>query len=152
MTRKRKRLMIVLAAMALLAGGAALVGYQLRENIALFKSPSEIAKEGIAPGRRFRVGGLVEEHSVKRGPDGVTISFRVTDLSQSLPVTYRGIVPDLFREGQGVVAEGQLDPSGTFVASEVLAKHDERYMPPEVAKTLPPDVVNRLRQQEKAAK
>jgi cytochrome c-type biogenesis protein CcmE len=136
MTRKRKRLVMVLGAMAALGIGVALVGYALRENIALFKSPTEIAQEQIPEGRRFRIGGLVEDHSVTRGADGVTISFRVTDGVSSVPVSYRGILPDLFREGQGVVAMGALDGSGTFKASEVLAKHDERYMPPEVVKAL----------------
>ena len=136
MTRKRKRLVILLSAMAALGVGVGLVGYALRQNIALFKSPSEIAQEKIPEGRRFRIGGLVEDHSVTRGADGVTVSFRVTDGANSVPVTYRGILPDLFREGQGVVAMGQLDTHGTFQASEVLAKHDERYMPPEVVKAL----------------
>ena len=136
MTRKRKRLWMVLGAMAALGIGVALVGYALRENIALFKSPTEIAQEKIPEGRRFRIGGLVEDHSVTRAADGVTVSFRVTDGANSVPVTYRGILPDLFREGQGVVAMGALDASGTFKASEVLAKHDERYMPPEVVKAL----------------
>jgi len=135
-TRKRKRLAIVLAAMAALGVGAAFVGFALRDNIALFRSPTEIVKEQLPAGRRFRVGGIVEEHSFKRGPDGVTVSFRVTDMANSIPVSYRGILPDLFREGQGVVAMGQLDSNGTFQASEILAKHDERYMPPEVVKAL----------------
>ena len=136
MTRKRKRLWMVLGALAALGIGVGLVGYALRENIALFKSPTEITQEKIPEGRRFRIGGLVEDHSVVRGADGVTVSFRVTDGAASVPVTYRGILPDLFREGQGVVAMGALDASGTFKASEVLAKHDERYMPPEVVKAL----------------
>ena len=136
MTRKHKRLAIVLASMAALGVGTALVLSAFRDNLVFFYSPTEIETKHVPPERRFRVGGLVEEKSVQRGSDGVTVSFRVTDMSHSVPVTYRGILPDLFREGQGVVCEGMLDAGGTFVASEVLAKHDERYMPPEVVKAL----------------
>jgi len=146
MTRKRKRLVIVLGAMAALGIGTWLVLSALSDNIALFKTPSDIAQEKIAAGRRFRIGGMVEEHSVARGPDGVTITFRVTDLTRSLPVSYRGILPDLFREGQGVVANGQLDASGVFQASEILAKHDERYMPPELAKAMPQEAIDKMKQ------
>jgi cytochrome c-type biogenesis protein CcmE len=136
MTRKRKRLVIVLASMAALGIGAALVLSAFRDNLVFFYSPTEVTTKHVPPERRFRVGGLVEEQSVKRGADGVTVTFRVTDMNQSLKVSYRGVLPDLFREGQGVVAEGKLDSSGMFQASEVLAKHDERYMPPEVVKAL----------------
>lgn len=106
------------------------------ESLVFFHSPSEIAEKGIPVERRFRLGGLVEENSVEKANDGVTISFRVTDTAVSVPVRYRGLLPDLFREGQGVVADGALDGSGTFVATEILAKHDETYMPPEVAEAL----------------
>ncbi len=106
------------------------------ESLVFFHSPSEIAEKGIPAERRFRLGGLVEENSVEKANDGVTISFRVTDTAVSVPVRYRGLLPDLFREGQGVVADGALDGSGTFVATEILAKHDETYMPPEVAEAL----------------
>ena len=126
----------VLASMAALGIGVALVLSAFRDNLVFFYSPTEITTKNVPPDRRFRVGGLVEEKSVTRGADGVTVSFRVTDMNHSVPVTYRGVLPDLFREGQGVVAEGKLDTSGTFQASEVLAKHDERYMPPEVVKAL----------------
>ncbi len=134
MTRKRRRLYVVLAGMVLLSGAVALVLTALQENISYFYSPSDI---GTAPRERsIRLGGLVEEGSVKRLADGVTVEFRVTDLAESVPVTYKGLLPDLFREGQGVVTEGMLGPDGVFVAREVLAKHDETYMPPEVADAL----------------
>ena len=134
MTRKRRRLYMVLSGMVLLSGAAALVLTALQENISYFYSPSDL---NTAPaGRSVRLGGLVEEGSVKRQDDGLTVTFRITDLSQSVAVTYKGILPDLFREGQGVVTEGTLGPGGQFVAREVLAKHDETYMPPEVADAL----------------
>ena len=125
---------MVLSGMVLLSGAAALVLTALQENISYFYSPSDL---NTAPaGRSVRLGGLVEEGSVKRQDDGLTVTFRITDLSQSVAVTYKGILPDLFREGQGVVTEGTLGPGGQFVAREVLAKHDETYMPPEVADAL----------------
>ena len=134
MTRKRRRLTIVLAGMVLLSGAVALVLAALDENLSYFHSPSDIA--GAPPGRPIRLGGLVEEDSVARQADGVTVTFRVTDLAESVPVTYSGLLPDLFREGQGVITEGTLGADGVFVAREVLAKHDETYMPREVADAL----------------
>ena len=136
MTRKRRRLFVVLAGMATLGVAAALVLSALDDNLVFFHSPSEVAAREIPPDRFFRLGGLVEEESVERDADGLTVRFRVTDLSQTVAVTYTGLLPDLFAEGQGVVAEGRLDASGVFVASEVLAKHDENYLPPEVAEAL----------------
>jgi len=134
MTRKRRRLAIVLAGMVLLSGAVALVLAALDENLSYFYSPSDIAE---APrGRPIRLGGLVEEDSVERQTDGVTVTFRITDLANSIAVSYRGLLPDLFREGQGVITEGTLGPDGVFVAREVLAKHDETYMPREVADAL----------------
>ena len=134
MTRKRRRLAIVLAGMVLLSGAVALVLAALDQNLSYFYSPSDIAE---APrGRPIRLGGLVEEDSVERQTDGVTVTFRVTDLANSIAVTYQGLLPDLFREGQGVITEGTLGPDGVFVAREVLAKHDETYMPREVADAL----------------
>jgi cytochrome c-type biogenesis protein CcmE len=135
MTRKRRRLYLLLAAMAGLGIAAALVLTAFRDNLVFFYAPSDVAAKGVPEARRFRLGGLVEEHSVHRLADGVTVEFRVTDLRTDMPVVYRGVLPDLFREGQGVVAEGMLK-GGVFQASEVLAKHDEKYMPPEVAKAL----------------
>jgi cytochrome c-type biogenesis protein CcmE len=135
MTRKRRRLYLLLAAMAGLGVAAALVLTAFRDNLVFFYAPTDISTKHVPDARRFRLGGLVEEHSVHRLADGVTVEFRVTDLRSDLPVIYRGVLPDLFREGQGVVAEGVLK-DGVFQASEVLAKHDEKYMPPEVAKAL----------------
>ncbi len=135
MTRKRRRLYMLLAGLGGLAIATTLVLLALRSNLAFFYSPSEVVAQHVPEARRFRLGGLVEENSVHRRPDGVTVEFRVTDTRTALPVTYRGVLPDLFREGQGVVAEGTLK-SGVFQATEVLAKHDEKYMPPEVAQKL----------------
>ncbi|WP_207485619.1 cytochrome c maturation protein CcmE [Arenibaculum pallidiluteum] len=131
MTRKKRRLsMLVLAALGLgTATALALTAFQ--DNIVFFYSPSDLQAREVGD-RSFRLGGMVETGSVQRLADGVTIAFRVTDTAHTVPVVYKGIVPDLFREGQGVVAEGRLGPDGTFVAREVLAKHDENYMPPEV--------------------
>jgi cytochrome c-type biogenesis protein CcmE len=112
-----------------------LVLYALRDAIVFFHTPSDIAEKHIAPGERFRLGGLVAAGSVKRG-DGTKVDFVVTDTLKTVPVSYEGVLPDLFREGQGVVAEGKLTPAGLFIADTVLAKHDETYMPPEVAKAL----------------
>ena len=134
MTRKRRRLYMVLGGMALLSAAAALVLTALDENLSYFYDPSNIAE--APPGRAIRLGGLVEEDSVARQADGVTVTFRITDRANSIPVTYKGLLPDLFREGQGVITEGSLSPGGVFVAREVLAKHDETYMPREVADAL----------------
>ncbi|WP_282604954.1 cytochrome c maturation protein CcmE [Pelagibius sp. Alg239-R121] len=136
MTRKRRRLYMVLAGMATLGVAAALILTAFQDNIVLFCSPSDIQSKASCAKRDIRLGGLVEEESVTRDADGITISFRVTDLSNSVPVTYKGILPDLFREGQGVVTEGTVNAQGIFVAREVLAKHDETYMPKEVADAL----------------
>ncbi len=135
MTRKRRRLLVVLAGMATLGVAAVLVLSALDDNLVFFHSPSEVAAREIPPDRFFRLGGLVEEESVERDADGLTVRFRVTDLSQSVPVSYTGLLPDLFAEGQGVVAEGYLR-DGAFTATEVLAKHDENYIPREVVEAL----------------
>ena len=136
MTRKRRRLYIVLTGLLLLGGATALVLTAFEENILFFYSPSDLQAEPPPPGRVIRMGGLVEEGTVEKSGDSVAVSFRITDLSHSIPVTYSGILPDLFREGQGVVTQGVLGPDGVFQAQEVLAKHDETYMPPEVADAL----------------
>ncbi len=136
MNRKRLRLYLVLASLAVLGLAAFLVLRALDSELVFFLSPSEIATKPPAAGQQIRLGGLVEAGSVDRsGGDGV-IAFVVTDLAAQVKVSYRGILPDLFREGQGVVVQGAFDDSGQFVAAEVLAKHDETYMPPEVAKAL----------------
>lgn len=127
-------MIVVLAGLAALGVASALVLSAFRDNLVFFHSPSDLAAEPIPPERVFRLGGLVEEGSVKR--EGETTHFRVTDLAQSVAVSYSGLLPDLFREGQGVVAEGRLTADGEFIASKVLAKHDENYMPPEVADSL----------------
>jgi cytochrome c-type biogenesis protein CcmE len=129
MTRKQRRLMMIGGALGVLAIAAALVLNALRDSIVFFSTPVMVAEQHIPPGKRFRLGGLV------RG-DNLAVKFEVTDGSATLPVAYQGILPDLFREGQGVVAEGALDGSGIFKADTVLAKHDETYMPKEVADAL----------------
>jgi len=136
MKRKHRRLVFVLVGMAGLAIAADLVLNAFRDNLVFFYSPSEILAKHVPEGRRLRVGGLVEEGSVRRLDDGLTTEFRVTDLSETIKVVFKGVLPDLFREGQGVVAEGSLGANGVFVADSVLAKHDEKYMPPEVADAL----------------
>ncbi len=117
------------------AAAAALVLTAFEDNIVFFHSPTELSERNFAPTQRLRVGGLVEAGSVAKAADGVSVSFTVTDTAKSVPVTFKGILPDLFREGQGIVAEGHLR-EGVFVAAEVLAKHDETYMPPEVAEAI----------------
>jgi cytochrome c-type biogenesis protein CcmE len=134
MTRKQRRLTLIGLALAILGIAAALALSALRDNIVFFHSPTEIAAKKIEPGTRFRLGGLVKQGSVKR--EGLQARFEVTDGNLSLAVLYVGVLPDLFREGQGVVTEGALDASGTFRADTVLAKHDENYMPREVVDAL----------------
>ncbi|MFO1035394.1 MAG: cytochrome c maturation protein CcmE [Geminicoccaceae bacterium] len=133
--RKKQRLMLVVLALLLLGGATGLVLTALDDKVAFFVSPSDIATKDISPGRQFRLGGLVVAGSIVHEQDGL-VRFEVTDTAHQVPVTYKGILPDLFREGQGIVAQGQLGPDGSFVASEVLAKHDEKYMPKEVADAL----------------
>jgi cytochrome c-type biogenesis protein CcmE len=135
MTRKQKRGVLIGSGVAILSLAALLVMFAFRENIVFFHTPSDVTANKIEAGQRFRLGGLVAEGSVKRG-QGTTVGFSVTDTLAKVDVTYTGILPDLFREGQGVVTEGRLGPDGVFVADTVLAKHDENYMPPEVAKAL----------------
>lgn len=134
MKRKHKRLTFVLVALLLLGGAATLVLNAFEENIVFFMSPSDVAAGKVGEDRRFRLGGLVVDGSVDKSA-GETVSFKITDMSETVSVTYTGILPDLFREGQGVVCEGHI-VNGVFVADEVLAKHDENYMPPEVADAL----------------
>jgi cytochrome c-type biogenesis protein CcmE len=132
--RKRRRLWIVILGLLLLSAATALILTAFRDSIVFFYTPTELAEKPVPAGRALRIGGVVEDGSVSRAGD--VIHFRVTDLKQSLPVVYKGILPDLFREGQGVVAEGTLGSDGVFHARQVLAKHDETYMPPEVAAAL----------------
>nr|PZN72603.1 MAG: cytochrome c maturation protein CcmE [Pseudomonadota bacterium] len=135
MTRKQRRAVLILACVGLLSVASLLVLFALRDSIVFFHTPSEVAEKGIPVGQRFRLGGLVAEGSVRRG-EGSRIEFGVTDTVKTINVVYEGVLPDLFREGQGVVTEGRLDASGKFLADTVLAKHDENYMPPEVADAL----------------
>lgn len=133
--RKRRRLAFVFALLAASGGGAALIIYALKDNVLYFYSPSDVVAKHVQPGIAFRIGGLVETGSLHRGA-GAGVTFVVSDGKATVPVSYDGILPSLFREGQGVVALGALTPSGSFAATEVLAKHDERYMPPEVVDAL----------------
>ncbi|MDB5564778.1 MAG: CcmE/CycJ protein [Tardiphaga sp.] len=135
MTRRQRRLTLIGGSLAVLAIAAALVLNALRDSIVFFSTPTMAAEKHVPVGKRFRLGGMVEQGSLVRG-DNLAISFKVSDGGATLPVTYKGILPDLFREGQGVVAEGALDAAGVFKADTVLAKHDENYMPKEVADAL----------------
>jgi len=134
MKRKHKRLTFVVIALAFLGVAATLILNAYEDNIVFFYSPTEMISKQLKPDQRLRLGGLVEDGSLKNLADG-EVTFRVTDMANTITVQFKGILPDLFREGQGVIAEGRLE-NGTFVAGEVLAKHDENYMPPEVAEAL----------------
>jgi cytochrome c-type biogenesis protein CcmE len=134
MTRKQRRLTLIGSSLVVLAFAAGLVLYAMRDSIVFFSTPTMAAEQHIAPGKRFRLGGLVQPGSLVCRNDGA--NFEVADGGAKLPVTYKGLLPDLFREGQGVIAEGSLDASGTFRAETVLAKHDENYMPKDVADAL----------------
>jgi cytochrome c-type biogenesis protein CcmE len=133
-TRKQRRLYFVLLGMLALGAAVALVLTAISDSLVYFYSPTDIVSQRIPEGRRMRIGGLVEEGSVKK--DGKMVNFKITDITNSLGVSYAGILPDLFREGQGVVVEGRMEKDGLFHATEVLAKHDEKYMPKEVAEAL----------------
>ena len=135
MTRKQRRGVLIGSGVAILTVAAILVMFALKDSVVFFHTPSDVTEKNIPAGQRIRLGGLVEQGSVKRG-EGTAVSFTVTDTLKNIPVTYNGVLPDLFREGQGVVAEGALDGSGQFKADSVLAKHDENYMPKEVADSL----------------
>ena len=135
MTRRQRRLLLIGAGGAVLGVAIALVLIALKDSIVFFNSPTDVAEKHIAPGSRIRLGGLIKEGSVVRG-ENLQVHFDVTDGNATIPVAYQGLLPDLFREGQGVVTEGTLEPSGTFKADTVLAKHDEVYMPKEVADAL----------------
>ena len=136
MKPRHKRLAMIAGGVAALGVAAALVLSAFNQNLVFFFTPTQVAENQAPQGRTFRIGGLVTPGSVKRQADGVTVQFVVTDTARSILVVYRGILPDLFREGKGVVTQGRLDTDGVFHASEVLAKHDENYMPPEAAEAL----------------
>lgn len=131
MKPRSKRLLLLGGAAALLIGAVALVLTAFQENLVFFHTPSEVAAGKAPQGRTFRVGGMVEEGSIQRQADGLTVAFVITDMAQTLPVTYRGTLPDLFQEGKGAVVQGAIGEDGLFRATEVLAKHDENYMPVE---------------------
>jgi cytochrome c-type biogenesis protein CcmE len=130
---KNQRLILVALALAAAVAAVLLALSALRDQAAYFYAPADLVRDRVEPGRAIRLGGMVAPGSLRREADGVTLRFLVTDGQRAVPVRFRGIPPDLFREGSGVVAEGALAPDGGFVASNILAKHDERYMPPEVA-------------------
>ena len=130
---KHQRLVLLVLALAALLGAVLLAMWGLQDRAAYFVTPSDIVAGRVTPDKAMRLGGMVVKGSLKRDPDGLTIRFTVSDTKAITPVVYRGIVPNLFREGSGVVAEGRLGPNGLFVADTILAKHDERYMPPQMA-------------------
>src|SRR5512134_3286188 len=136
MKPRHKRLALIGAGIALLGGAAFLILNAFQSNLVFFYTPSQLAAHEAPQGRAFRIGGLVQTGSVQREADGVTVRFTVTDTAKSIPVTYSGILPNLFKEGKGVVAQGEIGPDGVFHAREVLAKHDENYMPPEAAEAV----------------
>ena len=131
MDSRTKKFALIGAAVVVVGAGVAMALQAFSENLVFFFSPTQVAAKEAPVGKTFRLGGVVEKGSVERESDGVTVTFRITDTAETVPVQYTGILPDLFSEGQGVVAQGKLDEKGLFVASEVLAKHDENYMPPE---------------------
>jgi cytochrome c-type biogenesis protein CcmE len=136
MKPRHKRALLIGTGLVLLAGAVTHVLTAFQQNLVFFFTPSQIAANEAPVGKPFRIGGMVEEGSLKRGGDGLTVQFKVTDTAKSVQVKYTGILPDLFKEGKGVVAQGRLGPDGVFQATEVLAKHDENYMPPEAAHAL----------------
>ncbi|MBV8782809.1 MAG: cytochrome c maturation protein CcmE [Gammaproteobacteria bacterium] len=133
---RRRRLILVLGILAGVAIAGALALKAFRSNVTFFFDPTQVARGEVPAGARFRLGGMVTQGSLQRSPGSLEVRFVVTDFTHEVPVSYTGVLPDLFREGAGVVAHGRLDGHGTFVADEVLAKHDEKYMPPEVARSL----------------
>ena len=135
MTRKQKRLTMILGGLAIIGLAVGIILYALSGTITFFHTPSDLAETGVKPGQRIRLGGMIEAESVKKSAGTIT-TFNVTDQIKTITVSYNGILPDLFREGQGVVTEGMLQTDGTFIADTVLAKHDENYMPRELAESL----------------
>ena len=133
MTARQKRLMYIIAGLVGLSMAVGLVLYALKSNVSLYFTPTQVFNNEAPQGRSFRIGGLVEAGSVVREKDGLSVRFRITDTQKSLTVVYKGILPDLFKEGKGVVAQGKMEADGMMHADEVLAKHDENYMPPEAA-------------------
>src|ERR1051325_8870080 len=134
MKRRNKRIIFIVCCLAALGLSAWLVLGAFRNNLVFFFSPTQIAAKEAPVGRAFRIGGLVQDGTLKRDNDGLTIRFKVTDTANTIPVVYKGILPDLFKEGRGCVAQGRVGPDGVFYADQIMAKHDENYMPPEAAK------------------
>ena len=136
MKKRHKRIIFIMTSLAALGLATWLVLGAFRNNLVFFFSPTQIATKEAPVGRTFRIGGLVETGSLKRETDGLTIRFTVTDTANTIPVVYKGILPDLFKEGRGCVAQGKVGPDGVFYADQIMAKHDENYMPPEAARAL----------------
>lgn len=136
MKRRHKRIAFIVIALVSLSVAAYLVASAFRNNLVFFFSPTQVAAKEAPINRTFRIGGLVQDGTLKRDPDGLTVRFTVTDTAQSIPVVYKGILPDLFKEGRGCVAQGKLSSDGVFQAEQVLAKHDENYMPPEAGQAI----------------
>jgi cytochrome c-type biogenesis protein CcmE len=136
MKRRHKRIVIIFIGLAGLALATFLVMTAFRQNLVFFFSPTQVAAKEAPVDRAFRIGGLVQDGTLKREPDGLTVRFTVTDTAASIPVVYKGILPDLFKEGRGCVAQGKIGPDGVFHAEQVLAKHDENYMPPEAGEAI----------------
>lgn len=136
MNKRQKKFAFIVAGVAGLSIAAGLVLYSLKNNINLYFTPTKVYNKEAPQDRSFRIGGLVVDHSLKRESDGLTVHFEITDTARSIPVVYKGILPDLFKEGKGVVAEGKLEADGVFHADQVLAKHDENYMPPEAKQAI----------------
>lgn len=147
MKRRHKRVTFIAVGLAGLALAAYLVTNAFRNNLVFFFSPTQVAAKEAPVNRKFRIGGLVEEGTLKRENDGLTVRFTVTDTAASIPVVYKGILPDLFKEGRGCVAQGRIDADGVFQADEVLAKHDENYMPPEAG-----DAIDKAKHAKEASK
>jgi len=141
MTPRQKRLTWILVGVALVAAAVGLVLFALKNNVSLYFTPTQVFNKEAPQARNFRIGGMVEEGSVQRQKDGLTVHFKITDTANAMEVVYKGILPDLFKEGKGVVAQGKLNADNVFEAEEVLAKHDENYMPPEAM-----DAINKAKQ------
>jgi Cytochrome c-type biogenesis protein CcmE len=143
MKAKHQRMTLVILAVLAMIGAVLLAMSALRDQAAYFYTPSDAQRDNVETGRAIRLGGMVVDRSIKRDPDGVSIRFIVTDGTATVPVSFKGITPDLFKENSGVVAEGAFDASKTFIATNILAKHDERYMPPQIARGMKGEVMHK---------
>ena len=147
MKRRHKRIIFICAALAAIGLATWLVLGAFRENLVFFFSPTQVAAKEVPVNKTFRIGGLVGEGTLKKDPDGLTVRFTITDTANTIPVVYKGILPDLFKEGRGCVAQGRMNSDGVFYADQIMAKHDENYMPPEAA-----DALDKAKQAEKIQK